>query len=149
MSKTKEEIPATDKDAEIERLREVGKKLLSRAVKAEEENNQLRMDNMTHEYNQAEAEKFAPEFERQIREDEREKCTVHSVANFNNMVERCNNYASEVSALQSQLSHYKTLIDAADWILTCLPDGEPFNNHYTGDLDEAIKSYQSLKQKQP
>lgn len=35
--------------------------------------NELTMDNMTHEYNQAEAEKFAPEYERQIREDEKNK----------------------------------------------------------------------------
>ena len=34
----------------------------------------LTMDNMTHEFNQAEAEKFAPEYERQIREDEANKC---------------------------------------------------------------------------
>ena len=33
----------------------------------------LTMDNMTHEFNQAEAEKFAPEYERQIREDEANK----------------------------------------------------------------------------
>jgi len=32
------------------------------------ENNRLKMDNMTHEYNQAEAEKFAPEYKRQIEE---------------------------------------------------------------------------------
>jgi len=30
--------------------------------------NELTMDNMTHEYNQAEAEKFAPEYKRQIEE---------------------------------------------------------------------------------
>ena len=33
----------------------------------------LTMDNMTHEFNQAEAEKFAPEYKRQIREDEANK----------------------------------------------------------------------------
>ena len=33
----------------------------------------LKMDNMAHEYNQAEAQRFAPEYERQIREDEADK----------------------------------------------------------------------------
>lgn len=48
-------------------------RLLNEIELLKEENNTLRMENMTHEYNQAEALKFAPEFERQIREDERAK----------------------------------------------------------------------------
>lgn len=45
--------------AEIDRLRGEVERLI--------------IDNMTHEFNQAEAEKFAPEYERQIREDEANK----------------------------------------------------------------------------
>ena len=37
------------------------------------ENDRLKADNMTHEYNEAEAQRFAPEYERQIREDEADK----------------------------------------------------------------------------
>lgn len=35
--------------------------------KLREQNERLTSENMTHEYNQAEAERFAPEYERQIR----------------------------------------------------------------------------------
>ena len=39
-----------------------------RISELEAENNTLKMDNMTHEYNQAESEKYAPEYKRQIEE---------------------------------------------------------------------------------
>lgn len=37
--------------------------------KLKDEINRLKIDNMTHEYNQAEAERFAPEYERQQKEE--------------------------------------------------------------------------------
>ena len=42
----------------------------------EKENNDLKMDNMTHEYNQAEAEKYFPEYKRQIEEPLLEEITA-------------------------------------------------------------------------
>ncbi len=58
-----------------ERFKAEGDKWLNKSISQSKqieelkaENERLKMDNMTHEYNQAEAEKFAPEYKRQIEE---------------------------------------------------------------------------------
>lgn len=58
-------------DEYADELRKENELLWEANTRLKEENYALMMDNMTHEYYNAEAEKFAPEFEKQIREDER------------------------------------------------------------------------------